>query len=631
MEVYKIRRVNMGKKTKAETRKKQKKSHPNTDSHASVWQMQYAPSLDKGYHWIQLIPIIIFAAFIIMIVYMKTYSAPMEGFYWHTDKTTFTDFFSYYKSVFIIIMSLLAAFMLAYRATTQSLLIKKTKFYISLLVYAVFILLSWVFSEYPYFAYHGYLDRFEGSLVLLSYVFMTFYIINTINTEKNIKMVIYSIGLSSSLLSLLGLSQFFKHDFFQTTIGKKLITPNYYLESIDKLKFNFVAGEIYQTVYNINYVSFYLTLLIPIFGFLFITEKKLVRKIIYGGISGLLLLNLIGARSSGGLLGVAVTFIIALIIFNKKLKKWWKSIALVLAAGVFVLIAGYNVIIAEIMDTINDSASDKELIQKQFIDYIDTDNNTLTFSCNDEPLSLIFDLDNLGNLVLKDKETNNVGLVLQDDESYLVDDARFGMYRFKFTSEEGKNYILAFVEDSKWIFEVTENGILFYNALKKHVDLDPIPSIGFEDRLSLGNGRGLIWSRSLPLVKEHILIGSGADTYVFKFPQNDYAAKYSTDWPIYDIVDKPHNMYLQIAINSGLLSLLAVLALFGGYVIWSFKLFWKNEFEDFSSIVGVGIFLGICGFLAAAMVNDSTVSVAPMFWGLLGVGIAINLKLDNQV
>ncbi len=621
----------MGKKKKTEPSKKERKSHSNMTSHSSVWQMSHAPSLDKGYHWFQLVPIVIFIAVIIMIVYMKTFTAPMRGYYWHSEKTNFTDFFSYYKSFCIILMAVLVAIMMIYRTVTQSLFIKKTKLYIPLIIYGVFILLSWALSEYPYFAFHGFSERFEGSPVLLSYVFMTFYIINSINTEKNIKLILYGVGISSSLLGLLGISQFLERDFFQTTFGKKLITPQYYLEHIDKLKFNFTQGEIYQTVYNINYVSFYLTLLIPLFGFLFITEKKLIKKVIYGGITGLLLFNLIGAKSSGGLFGMGVAFIMALIIFNKKLKKWWKSIALILAVALIVFVAGYNIIMPEILSALKStSVSDQELSQKQFIDYFDTDYDTLTISCNDEPLSLTFDLEDPNDLLVKDKNANSINLIKQDDNSYKVDDPRFGMYTFKFTSENGKNYILAFVEESKWIFEITEDGILFYNALKKLVDLDPIRSYGFENQLNLGSGRGLIWSRSLPLVKDHLLVGSGADTYVFEFPQNDYAAKYNANWPIYNIVDKPHNMYLQIAINTGLISLISVLVLFGSYIIWSIKLYWKNQFEDFTSIVGVGIFLGICGFLAAAMVNDSTVSVAPMFWGLLGVGIAINLKLDKQ-
>jgi hypothetical protein len=53
-------------------------------------------------------------------------------------------------------------------------------------------------------------------------------------------------------------------------------------------------------------------------------------------------------------------------------------------------------------------------------------------------------------------------------------------------------------------------------------------------------------------------------------------------------------------------------------------LYWHEKYEEFCPIVGAGIFIGICGFLAAAIANDSTVSVMPMFYGLLGTGIAIN-------
>lgn len=621
----------MGKNKKSNNKLKEKTSPLKINSQSSVWQMSHAPSLDKGYNWFHMVPVIVFTAIIIMIVYMKTFNAPLEGYYWHRDKTTFTDFFSYYKSLYIILMAVLAAVIMLYRATTQSLVIKKTKFYIPLLIYGVFIFLSWTLSDYSYFAYHGFTERFEGVWVLLSYVFMTFYIINTINTERNIKMVIYAVGVSSSLLGLIGISQFLKHDLFQTTFGKKLITPNYYVDSIDKLKFNFTKGEIYQTVYNINYVSFYLTLLIPIFGFLFITEKKLAKKFIYAGITGLLLLNLFGAKSSGGLLGLGVAFILALILLNKKLLKWWKSIVLILSVVLIVFIAGYNMIMPEITSAIKSSSStDKELVKKQFIDYFDTDYNTLTVSCNNEPLSFKFNLKDPSQLSVKDKNNNVIHVSRQEDNSYTLNDSRFDMYTLKFTSENSKNYIILYVEKSKWIFEITEDGIFFYNGLKKLVDLDPIPGIGFSNQLKFGSGRGLIWSRSLPLIKNHIFVGSGPDTYIFEFPQNDYAAKYNADWPIYNIVDKPHNMYLQIAINTGLISLISILALFIGYIIWSFRLYWKSEFEDFTSIVGVGIFLGICGFLTAALVNDSTVSVAPMFWGLLGMGIAINLKLDGE-
>lgn len=87
-----------------------------------------------------------------------------------------------------------------------------------------------------------------------------------------------------------------------------------------------------------------------------------------------------------------------------------------------------------------------------------------------------------------------------------------------------------------------------------------------------------------------------------------------------------------IAIGTGMISLLALLALWGAYLVQSFRLYFRANYEnlDFNTYVGVGIFLGICGFLTAALVNDSSVSVMPMFYGLLGTGIAINMMLKDK-
>ena len=620
----------MGKNKTNDIKSKRNRKN-NQKNEGPVWYMSHAPSLDKGYHWTQHVPIIVFTAIIIMIVFMKTYQSPMEGYYWHSDTTIFNDFFSYYKSIFTILTGTLAVLMVLYRLTTQTLIIKKTKLYIPMAVYFVFVILSWIFSKYPHFALHGYVDRFEGSLVLISYIVMTFFIINTINTERNIKWTIYAAGISSSILGVIGLTQFLRHDFFQTEIGKKMITPSTYV-NLDELKFRFTKGEIYQTVYNINYVSFYLTLLIPIFGLLFITEKNIKKNFLYGAVSALLIFNLIGSKSSGGILGIGIAFIVALIILNKKLLKWWKSIALILAAVALVSAVTINVLMPEITNSIKSAfTKDADTTHKQFIDYFHTDYDKLTISCNNEPLTINVNLDNPNNLSFEDKEGNELTLIKEDDAYIINEDPRFSMYSFKFVIEDNSSFIIVYIEDSKWPFEITRDGILFYNALDKHVELHPVPGIGFEDKLSFGSGRGLIWSRSLPLIKNHIFLGSGADTYVFEFPQNDYAAKYNADWPIYNIVDKPHNMFIGIAVNTGLISLISLLVLFGAYIIWSIKIYWKNEYEDFISIVGAGIFIGICGFLVAGLVNDTSVSVMPLFYGLLGVGIAINFKLEKQV
>ena len=51
-------------------------------------------------------------------------------------------------------------------------------------------------------------------------------------------------------------------------------------------------------------------------------------------------------------------------------------------------------------------------------------------------------------------------------------------------------------------------------------------------------------------------------------------------------------MYLQIAVQTGVLSLIALLTFYGIYFITSIKLYVKQKFDTFLSQAGVGIFLG---------------------------------------
>jgi H+/Cl- antiporter ClcA len=63
--------------------------------------------------------------------------------------------------------------------------------------------------------------------------------------------------------------------------------------------------------------------------------------------------------------------------------------------------------------------------------------------------------------------------------------------------------------------------------------------------------------------------------------------------------------------------------------VQSFRIYYRAEYTDFLTYAGAGIFFGICGFLVAGLFNDSTVSVMPMFYGLLGTGIVINRMLGE--
>jgi len=170
----------------------------------------------------------------------------------------------------------------------------------------------------------------------------------------------------------------------------------------------------------------------------------------------------------------------------------------------------------------------------------------------------------------------------------------------------------------------TEGGFKFIDPQGRYVDLKPVKVWGFENSQGFASNRGYIWSRTFPLLRDAIFIGYGPDTFAAHFPNHDYLGKLKVWRNVGAVMEKPHNLYLQIFFNSGLISLLAILTLFAAFLLESAKLYWNCRFTELTEISGVAIFFAIIGYLVAAIFNDSVVAVAPVFWGLLGLGIAVN-------
>ena len=60
------------------------------------------------------------------------------------------------------------------------------------------------------------------------------------------------------------------------------------------------------------------------------------------------------------------------------------------------------------------------------------------------------------------------------------------------------------------------------------------------------------------------------------------------------------------------------------YIAQSAMLYFKSDFSDRNHWFGAGIMLGVIGYLIAGISNDSCVTIAPIFWVLLGIGFAVN-------
>lgn len=630
-----------------------------------LWAMSEAPRIGQDVHWFQLLLPAFFSAVIIAIVRMASYTRPMEQFYWTNSGDSLTDFFSYYKMIAICVCGILAVVFLAYRIFAQNIAIKRNAIYVPMIVYVAFVLISYFASDYKEFAWLGWNDRFEGTAVLLCYMIMLFYIINTVNTEKSVKWIVYPIGVVSAILGVLGITQYLEKDFFRTTIGQKLLVPNVMTtdgvstwQMIDQaaaqgeryLNFTF-TNEIYQTVYNINYVSFYLTMLVPLFGLLFIYNAKKGKEVpvwktgLFCALFALLIFNLIGSESSGGFLGMAVVVLLAIILMNKKIINWVKPLAVLVA--ITIVIGGVTVDrwmpeISGAANSINQDeiATSEESEEKSVpellmaLEYVKTDGSVITVGYGGNVLNLDNSARDVSKIVASDGEGNSIGYGPDEASIHHFNDERFADISFKLGIDDLERYYLILNTNGKdWNFRLDEQ-IVMVNDLGNDVVLEDVPSIGWEKNTSFGSGRGYIWSRTLPMMKDTMLIGHGADTYCIYFPHKDYVGKlkspsYTNNYNI--IVDKPHNMYMGMWVGTGGISVIAFLAMLGMYAWQSIRWIWKSKFENFLDFAGAGIFLGIIGFAVTGLVDDSSVSVMPMFYGLLGTGIAINMIQNRNL
>jgi O-antigen ligase len=126
------------------------------------------------------------------------------------------------------------------------------------------------------------------------------------------------------------------------------------------------------------------------------------------------------------------------------------------------------------------------------------------------------------------------------------------------------------------------------------------------------------------------VIGSGPDTFINIFPHHDLINKLRFYEYAYETVDKAHNLYIQTWITTGGVSALALVFLFGNYIVRAFVSLVKSKGESrFSYGLRLGLLAGISAFCVSSLATDSTIGSAGVFYVLLGLGYATNSAAFN--
>lgn len=572
------------------------------------------------------LPIVFIVAVIPLIVYLKVF--PLEGIvadYW-IDKDIF-DFFSYYKAFFFCLTTLIAIFICFYLYYKDKIVFIKSYIYIPISIFALFILLSTLFAEYKGLALMGYPGRYEGMYVLLAYLLIMVLTLNMVQNPQQITLIMGGLLVSATIIGIIGIFQYFGFSFFQSSFGKWLILPSSHIDLATDLSFKDGLYRIVSTLYNSNFVGSYMAMLVAITFIYTLCMKQRKYSLVTGVISCLMFANLIGSNSRAGMVGAALAFVILFILFYKLLFTHWRKVALLLCSYVLIFLLLNMVSSGKALsqiDSIWDINEEEE--QSLVLEDIQLGQRSVEFIYNKD--LLIFSIEDNSELVIKDGQQEDVDFSFNDEqEAFVLEDPRFQNYTFVVRD----NVLVIGVGKALLYFASTSEGMRFINEKGELITFEEVESWGFEGRERQGSSRGYIWSRSLPMLKETIFLGHGPDSYVVYFPQHDYVGKLLYMGDSFDLVDKPHNMYLQTAINTGVPSLLAMLVMFGMYLITSVRLYWQNSFEHFYAISGLAILIAIIGYLVAGMFNDSVVSVAPVFWVLFGLGMACNYLYREEL
>ena len=582
---------------------------------------------EKGSSKFLLYPLIIVMAIIPLIVHQKVVPTKLEEYSWFSFSETAMDFFLYYKSVWLVIMTIIMLVILCVQVLQKKEYQKIPKFMIPIGIYGLFIILSIVFSENRDFSINGIMEQYESGVVLLGYLIFMYYAYLLVDTENKAEFLVKIWAVSIAVLCILGILQVLGHDFFATDFGKKLILSKEYWDNLDDVSFTFGANRIYLTLYNPNYVGVYAIIAIPILvSFVFFT-KNIVGKVIYGILTVGMLICIVGSQSKTAFLSLAVVIILSVIIFGRRILAQWKFVIpgiVVLAIVFFVFDAsiGYNY-------TNSIKTAFKALTQSQTsepaVTEVDTLDDEIVIHYLNNPLHISYTRDGDSfSIQILDDDGNKIP-VTQEEVNIVLQDERFTGVTITPVTFSEQYGIQVVIGGHTWYFtnEASEGdtSYYFYTPYGKWDKVNN-PEV-FEMNEDMFSRRGYIWARTIPLLKENIFIGSGPDTYTIEFPQDDYIGLENYGYKG-SIVTKPHNMFLQIGVQTGVISLIAFLAFYIMYFVQSIRIYIKGKFDTYASQLGVGIFLASIGYMIAGITNDSTITVAPIFWILMGVGFSMN-------
>lgn len=576
-----------------------------------------------------MLPIILMMGFVPLIVHMFEYDANLSQFDWFpTNSESQVDFFFAWKMIAIVIIGVVMIGIMLYRYAKKKEQFQFENAFYMMFVYAMFVAMSALFSNYKYWVARGTYELFEPVWVVFAYMILCYYIYNYVQEEKQVNKILLWSGIGMAIVTLIGVFQYFGKDIFKTVFGKHLITNVSFWDQLDNLNFNIAEGTSYTTLYNPNFLSFYFGMLIPLVACLFIGAKKVWQRVALVVAEILCIICLKGSGSDSGWMAVVAGGAIVILVLLSRGKKLRYVGGALVVAGIIgsIVIANTTSFGERIKNTITGTY---HMEDQYSLNDISTNDEDVVLKIWNNALSVSYNItdDGMIQILCKDSDGNSIGQTLTNEETqtYTIDDERFTNVQVQPVMFDQTAGVCVYVDGIAWNFLRTDDGYEYLNPAGKLVKYEKVKQSNLfkEDAMSF---RGHIWNTTIPVLGKHVFVGSGANTYLLERPQNDYFGQgYIYGFNNYDV--KAHCWYLQQWVETGLLGTLALIGFLLWYIIRSIRIYRRVDLHEHLSWVGVGLFAAVLVYVIAAVANDSNVCTAPVFWGMFGLGMAVNRML----
>ncbi|MCK8061247.1 MULTISPECIES: O-antigen ligase family protein [unclassified Fusibacter] len=546
--------------------------------------------------WIKIIAVWIFI--LPLFVFGKIVEVPkaMQPYYGIVNAV---DFFAYFKAVWLQIGAVIFFIGALYFRRKHQIGYKLNLFTGTLLAFAGSIILSFIFSENKDVALVGYLDRYEGTLSWLSYCMTSYAVYTFASTKDHAYTLIKSMVLSSGVIAVIGVFQMFGFDLYQTEFGKQLILGSNYKAMGQSLRFPFSERTVYSTLYNQNYIGSLVSVIIPLIAYCMTYTQKWSMRVLFVVIAVLNLLALVGSKSTGGLITIAIILPLTLLFVTFKSKV---HVLLKIVVPVMMLLAVLGAYqhpfvqtqLTEVMQIFK-----AETPEESRFDSIKMQSNAMVITMKD---GTVVKLQPDGKQILVfDSSDNEVESKIAKNYIYYDIPESTTKLRIALFIETYKVQVISYNEDKttaqRLYFDYQSDYDLFtvnYAAINNS-DL-MVDKLDLFKNESSFTKRGFIWNRTIPMIQKKSLLGYGADTFALNYPQIDLFGKTNGVMGYDTIVDKVHNTGLSVLINFGLLGLISLSIVIIISIIKSHPL----------------LSTAIIGFIIVGIVNDSIIAITTL-------------------